>query len=49
MIMKINRLIWAGHVIRREHEAIIKIIMLVKPEAKRKKRPRMRWVVWRRI
>jgi hypothetical protein len=36
---------WAGHVIRRENEEIIKRIMLVKPEGKRKKGgPRMRWM-----
>jgi hypothetical protein len=35
----------AVHVIRREHEGIVKRIMLVKPEGKRKKgRPRMRWM-----
>jgi hypothetical protein len=27
---------WPGHVIKRENEVIIKIIMLVKPEGKRK-------------
>jgi hypothetical protein len=43
--IKINRLRWAGHVIRRENEEIIKRIMLAKPEGKRKKgRPRMRWM-----
>jgi hypothetical protein len=43
--MKINGLIWAGHVVRRENEEIIKRIMLVKPEGRRKKgRPRMRWM-----
>jgi hypothetical protein len=43
--IKINRVRWAGHVIRRENEEITNIIMLVKPEGKRKKgRPRMRWV-----
>jgi cobyric acid synthase len=36
---------WAGHVIRREHEKIIKGLMIVKLEGKRKKgRPRMRWM-----
>jgi hypothetical protein len=36
---------WAGHVIRRENEEIIKVLMIVKPEEKRKKgRPRMRWM-----
>jgi hypothetical protein len=36
---------WAGHVIRKENEDIIKRIMLVKLEGKRKKgRPRMRWM-----
>jgi hypothetical protein len=41
---KINRLRWAGHVIMRENE-IIKRIMLVKSERKRKKgRPRMKWM-----
>jgi hypothetical protein len=40
----------AGHVIGRENEVIIKRLMIVKPEGKRKKgRPRMRWMVWRRI
>jgi hypothetical protein len=33
----INRLRWAGHIISRENEEIIKRIMIVKPEAKRKK------------
>jgi hypothetical protein len=43
--IKINRLRWAGHVIRRENEEIIKRLMIVKPEGKRKKgRPRMRWM-----
>jgi hypothetical protein len=44
--IKINILRWAGNVIRREIEEIIKKkIMLVKPEGKRKKgRPRMRWI-----
>jgi hypothetical protein len=43
LTFKINRLRWAGCVIRRENEGIIKRIMLVKPEVKRKKgRPRMR-------
>jgi hypothetical protein len=38
--IKINRLRWAGHVIRRANE-LIKPTMLVKPEGKRKKgRPR---------
>jgi hypothetical protein len=42
--IKINRLRWRGHVIRRENEEIIKRIMLVKPEGNRMKgRPRMRW------
>jgi hypothetical protein len=41
--MKRNRLIWAGHVLRRENEEIIKRLMLEKREEKRKKgRPRMR-------
>jgi hypothetical protein len=36
---------WTGRVIRRENEDIIKRIMLVIPEGKRKKgRPRMRWM-----
>jgi hypothetical protein len=36
---------WAGYVIRRENEEIIKTIMFVKPEGKKKKsRPRMRWM-----
>jgi hypothetical protein len=44
-IIKINRLRWAGHDIRRENEEIIKRLMIVKPEGKRKKgRPRMRWI-----
>jgi hypothetical protein len=30
--LKINRLRWAGHVIRRENEEITKRMMLVKPE-----------------
>jgi hypothetical protein len=35
---------WAGHIIRRENEEIIKTLMTVKPEGKRKKgMPRMRW------
>jgi hypothetical protein len=43
--IKINRLRWAGHVIRRENEEIEEKIMLVKPEGKMKKgRPRMRWM-----
>jgi hypothetical protein len=43
--IKINRLIWAGHVIRRENEDIIKRSMITKPEGKRKKgRPRTRWM-----
>jgi hypothetical protein len=43
--IKINRLRLAGHVIRRENEDIMKRIMLVKPEGKRKKsRPRMIWM-----
>jgi hypothetical protein len=33
--IKINR--WAGHVIKRENEEIIKRIMLVKPVGKRRK------------
>jgi hypothetical protein len=42
-IIKINRLRWVGHIIRRENEEIIKRIMLVKQEGKRTKgRPRMR-------
>jgi hypothetical protein len=41
---------WAGHVIRRQNEDFIKRIVVVKPEGKSKKgRPRMRWMVWRRI
>jgi hypothetical protein len=44
-IIKINGLRLAGHVIRREYEEIIKIIMRIKLEWKRKKgRPRMRWL-----
>jgi hypothetical protein len=36
---------WAGHAIRRENEELIKRLMIVKPEGKRKKgRPRMRWI-----
>jgi hypothetical protein len=36
---------WEGHVIRRENEGIIKRLMFVKPERKRKKgKPRMRWM-----
>jgi hypothetical protein len=36
---------WAGHVLRRENEDIIKRIMFVKAEGKRKKsRPRMSWM-----
>jgi hypothetical protein len=36
---------WAGHVIRGENEEIIKRLMIVKLEGKRKKgRPRMRWI-----
>jgi hypothetical protein len=36
---------WAGHVKGRENEEIIKILMIVKQEEKRKKgRPRMRWM-----
>jgi hypothetical protein len=43
--IKINRLRWAGYVIRRENEEIIKILMIVKLEGKKKKgRPRMRWM-----
>jgi hypothetical protein len=43
--IKINKLRWAGHVIRRGNEEIMKRIILVKPERKRKKcRPRMRWM-----
>jgi hypothetical protein len=43
--IKINRLRWAGHVIRRGNEKIIKRLIIVKPEGKRKKgRPRMRWI-----
>jgi hypothetical protein len=41
--IKINSLRWAGHVIRRENEEIINRLMIVKPEWKRKGRPRMRW------
>jgi hypothetical protein len=41
---------WAGHVIRRKNEDIIKRVMIVKPEGKRKNgRPRMRWMMWARI
>jgi hypothetical protein len=41
--IKINRLRGAGHVIRRENEDIIKRLMIVKPEGKRKKgKPKMR-------
>jgi hypothetical protein len=40
----------AEHVIKTEHKDIIKRIMLVKAEGKRKEgRPRIRWMVWRRI
>jgi hypothetical protein len=36
---------WAGHVIRRDNEEIMKRLMIVKPEGKRKKgRPRIRWM-----
>jgi hypothetical protein len=35
--IKINRLGWAGHVTRRENEGIIKKLMIVKPEGKRRK------------
>jgi hypothetical protein len=43
--IKIYRLRWAGHVIRRENGEIIKRIMLVKPDGKRKKGgPGMRWI-----
>jgi hypothetical protein len=36
---------WAGQVIRRENEEIIKRLMILKPEGKTKKvRPRMRWI-----
>jgi hypothetical protein len=43
--IKISRLIWAGHGIRRENEEIIKRLTIVKLEGKRKKgRPRMRWM-----
>jgi hypothetical protein len=42
--IKINRSRWAGHVIRRENEEIVKRLMIVKPEGKRKKvRLRTRW------
>jgi hypothetical protein len=33
--IKINRLRWAGHIIRRENDEIIKRLMIVKPEGKR--------------
>jgi hypothetical protein len=43
-IIKINIIKWEGRVMRRVNEEIIKKIMLVKPEGKRKKgRARMRW------
>jgi hypothetical protein len=43
--IKINRLRWAGYVIRRENEEIIKRLIILKPEGKREKdRPRMRWI-----
>jgi hypothetical protein len=43
--IKINRLRWAGYVIRGENEEIIKRSMTVKLEGKRNKsRPRMRWM-----
>jgi hypothetical protein len=47
-IIKINRLRWARHVIRRENEEIIKRIKHVKREGKRKEgRQRMKkWMVW---
>jgi hypothetical protein len=35
--IKINRLRWAGHVIRKENEETIKRIMLVKPKGKGRK------------
>jgi hypothetical protein len=36
---------WARHVIRRENQEIIKRLMIVEPEGKRKKgRPRIRWM-----
>jgi hypothetical protein len=44
-IIKINKLRWTGHVIRRESEEIIKRLKIVKPEGKRKEgRPRIRWM-----
>jgi hypothetical protein len=36
--IQINRLIWAGHIIRRENEDIMKRIKLVKPGGKMKKK-----------
>jgi hypothetical protein len=35
--IKINRLRWAGYVVRRESEEIKNRLMIVKPEGKRKK------------
>jgi hypothetical protein len=35
--IKISRLRWAGHVIRLENEEMIKRVMLIKPEGKRRK------------
>jgi hypothetical protein len=44
-IIKINRLSWAGHTIRRENEEIIKKIMIVKLEGKRNNSGRkMKWI-----
>jgi hypothetical protein len=45
LILPANTLRRPGHVIRRENEEIIKRLIIVKPEGKRKKgRPRMRWM-----
>jgi hypothetical protein len=44
-IINVKKLRWAGHVIRRENEDVIKRIMLVKPERKGKEhRTRIRWM-----
>jgi hypothetical protein len=43
---------WAGHVIRRGNEKIIKRIMLVKPEGEKERKKDQElggWMVWRRI
>ena len=40
---RLNRLKWAGHVIKKEPIEIFKMIMAVEPEGRRKKvRPRIR-------